>query len=63
MIYIECGGVPRKFSENHYQTVRILDVKRMSQKDWEKAVSACLRSERKDIYVDKELALSHFLEK
>ena len=36
MIYGECGGVPRKFSDRHYQTVRASDVKKMSQKIWKR---------------------------
>ena len=35
----------------------------MSQKERKKAVAACLRSERKDVFVGKKLDFSHFLGK
>ena len=38
-------------------------MKRMSQKERKKTVRACLRSERKDLFVEKKLSLSHFLGK
>ena len=44
-----------------YQTVREKDVKKMLQKDKKKAVAACIRSDRKDIFVGKKIAFSHFL--
>ena len=33
----------------------------MSQKDKKKAVATCIKSDRKDIFVEKKLAFSHFL--
>ena len=33
----------------------------MPEKDKKKSIGACLRSPRKDIFVDKEIAFSHFL--
>ena len=33
----------------------------MSQKGKKKAVAACIRSDRKDIFVEKKLAFSHIL--
>ena len=38
-------------------------MKRMSQKERKKTVRACFRSERKDLFVEKKLSLSHFLGK
>ena len=32
----------------------------MTQKERKKPVDACLRSERKDLYVEKKVAFSHF---
>ena len=61
MIHNRCRGHPRKFSNGYYQTVVQSDVKKMSQKERKKAVAACLRSERKDSFVEKKLTLSHFL--
>ena len=35
----------------------------MSQKEKKRALGACFRSDRKDLYIEKKLALSHFLDK
>ena len=53
MIYVRCGCRPQQYSDKYYQTVRASDVFKMSQKEKNKAVSACLRSERKDLFVEK----------
>ena len=63
MIHNRCRGDPRTYSNKHYQTVVNFDVKKMSKKERKKAVGACLHTERKDIFVEKKLALSHFLGK
>ena len=62
MIHARCGRSPQQYSNRHCQTVHTSDVRRMSQKERKKAVGACLRSERKDIFADKKLTLSHSLE-
>ena len=62
MIYARCGQSPQHYSNKHYQSVHTSDVKKMSQKDRKKAVCACMRSEEKDIFVNKKLTLSHFSE-
>ena len=62
MIYARCGRRPQQYSDKHYQTVRASDVFKMSQKEKKKAVSACLCSERKYLFVQKKLILSHVLE-
>ena len=48
-------------AHNFYQTAREKDVKKMPQKDKKKAVLASIRSDGKDIFVEKKLALFHFL--
>ena len=58
--YSQIRGLPRQNSDKYYQIVRTLDVKKVSQKERKKAVGACLRSEQKDLHVEKKLALSHF---
>ena len=47
-------------SDKHYQTVWAKDVTEMSQKE-KKAVDTCLRSLRKNIFVEKSVAFSHFV--
>ena len=61
MIHAQCRGTPRTHSDEFYQTVREKNVSKMPQKDRKKTVAACLRSERKDIFIEKKLAFSHFL--
>ena len=51
----------RTHSDKFYQTVREKDIKKMPQKDKKKVIAACIRSDRKDIFVEKKLAFSHFL--
>ena len=63
LVYARCGRQHQQYSDKLYQTVHTSDVSKMSQKGKKKAVCACLRSERKDIFVEKILTLSHFLEK
>ena len=53
MIYTRCACRPQQYSDKYYQTVRASDVFEISQKEKKKAVSACLRSERKDLFVEK----------
>ena len=61
MIHAQCRGTPRTHSDKFYQAVREKNVSNMPQKDRKKTVAACLRSERKDVFVEKKLAFSHFL--
>ena len=43
MIYVDCDrALPQQYSNRHYQTVQSSEIKKMSQKDRKKAVSACL---------------------
>lgn len=52
MIYARCGQ-PQQYSDKHYQTIRGSDAFEMSQKEKKKAVSACLCSECKNLFVEK----------
>ena len=61
MIHAQCRGTPRTHSDNFYQTLREKDVKKMPQKDKKKVIAACIRSDRKDIFVETKLAFSNFL--
>ena len=61
MIYTQRSGHARTHFDKHYQTVTEKDVKKMPEKDKKNAVSACIRSTRKDIFLEKKLAFSHFL--
>ena len=62
-IYQRIKRQEQEYSDKHYQNVQACDMKRMSQKERKKTVRACLRSERKDLFVEKKLSLSHFLGK
>ena len=61
MIHAMCGHRLQQYSNRHYQTVQTTDVRKMSQKERKKAVSASLRSEQVDIFVEKKFTLSQFL--
>ena len=53
MIHNRCRGDHQTYSDKDYQTVAWSDVKNMSQKERKRAIAACLRSERKGIFVGK----------
>ena len=62
MIHAQCRGTPCTHSHQFYQTVREKIIAQLPQKDRKKTVAACLRSERKQVFVEKKiLAFSHFL--
>ena len=61
MIHVQCHGQPRTHSDKYFQTVTQEDVRKMSEKNKKKSIGASLRSPRKDIFVEKKLAFSHFL--
>ena len=63
MIHAQCWGDKREYSNKHCQTIVIDHVKKMSQKGKKRALGACFCSDRKDLYVEKKLALSNFLDK
>lgn len=52
MIHAQCRGTLCTHSDEFYHTIRKKDVAKMPQKDRKKAVSACIRSERKGIFVE-----------
>ena len=56
MIHAQCRGTPRTDSDQFHQTVREKNVSKMPQKDRKKTVAACLRSERKDIFIEKNFS-------
>ena len=61
MINARCGRSPQQYFNRNYQTVHTSDIRKMSRKERKKAVSTCLRSEQKNIFVNKKLTLSYFL--
>ena len=60
IIHVQCRGDGRKFDDKYYQTVSESSVKNMPQKEMKKALGACLRSERKDLFVEKKLLFDYF---
>ena len=51
MIHARCSGDKESLTDKHYQTVVSDDVKNIPQKDKKETVSACVRSDRKDLFV------------
>ena len=58
IIHTQYHGQPCIYSDKYYQTITLKDVRKVSEKDTKKAVGACLRSTRKEIFVEKILAFS-----
>ena len=61
MIHAQCCGQPPTHYNNYFQTVTQEDLKKMPEKDKKKLSGACLRSPRKEIFVEEKLVFSHFL--
>ena len=53
MIHAQGRVTPCTHSNQLYQTVREKIVAKMSKQDRKKTLAACLRSERKDVFVEK----------
>ena len=62
MIHARCRDDKQSVTDKQYQTVASNDLKNMSQKGKKKDVSACIRSNRKDLFVEKKLSFDHFRE-
>ena len=60
---IGAGEIREHFPKNIVRPVFQSDVQKISQKERKKVVSAYLRSDRKYIFIEKKLTLSHFLGK
>ena len=60
IIHHECRGDPLQKSHKEYMTVNEQSVDRMSTTDRKKAMGACFRTKRKDLYVQRNLMLSYF---
>ena len=60
IIHSMCRGDDRKHSDNYFKTVEYSQLKNMPEKDKDIAVSSCLSTKRKDVFVDKKLAFDHF---
>ena len=56
MIYAQCRGDKREYSDKHFQTIIVDHVQQMPQKE----TCFCLDRKISDLYVEKKLALSHF---
>ena len=63
MIYKSIRGDDhkQKFSNEHYKTVYTSQLKNFPGTEKKKAFGVCLRSERKDLHVERKLTFSHFL--
>ena len=60
IIYSQCRGEKLNMAEKFYQTIKSSDIVNMPKKDKSIGVSTCLRSSRKDIFVEKKLVSDHF---
>ena len=60
LIHAQCRGEAPSVSEKFYKTVKEANLAGMPTKKRNKSVSACLRSNRKDIFVEKKITFNHF---
>ena len=54
IIHAQCRGQPRASSDKYFQTVTQEDVKKCLKRIKKKLIRTCLRSPRKDIFVEKK---------
>ena len=60
IIHVQCTGDGRNFSDKHYQTVCESSLKNIPQIERKRTLAACLRFERKDLYVEKKISFDYF---
>ena len=60
MIHARCGGNSREKPDSYYQTVKEKNFKKMPEQDEKKALAACIRNDRKDLYVQRDLMIKYF---
>ena len=63
MINAQCRGDKRQYSDENYQTVASDHVKKCRKEKKKRALGAFFCSDRKNLYGEKKLALSYFLDK
>ena len=63
MIHAQCRGDKQEMSDKHHQAVYYSQhLKNMPQSEKKKAVSACVRTPRKDLFVELKVTFDHFRE-
>ena len=60
MIHAQCRGDKQQKSDKFYQTITEKNFKKMPQSCRKKALAACARTNRKDLYVQRYLMISYF---
>ena len=60
IIQVQCRRDKQNFTDKHYQTVVSSDEKDKSQKERKMALSACIRSKRKNLFLEKKLSFDYF---
>ena len=60
IIHHECRGDELQNSYKHYKTVNEKTLDKMPSNDRKKAIGACFRTKRKDLYVQRDLMLASF---
>ena len=62
MIHAQCSGDKQEMSDKHHQAIDYSYLKNMPQSEKKKAVSACVRTPRKDLFVELKVTFDHFRE-
>ena len=60
IIHHECRGDPLQGSYKEYQTINKKDMDNYSSNSKKKIVNSAIRSDRKDVFIDKKITLDYF---
>ena len=60
IIHSQCRGDERKHCDKFYQTITNKNLEKMPSDHKKKALAACARSKRNDLYVQRDLMISYF---
>ena len=60
IIHHECRGDPLQGSYKEYQTVNKKNMDKYSSNSKKKIVNSAIRSDKKDVFIDKKVTLDHF---
>ena len=56
----QCRGTPLKNSLEYYETIHQNDLKRAKEQDKDDFISESIKSDRKDIHIEKDIINRHF---
>ena len=60
MIHSQCRGDEQQHTDKFYQIITDKNFEKMPKTHKKKALAACVRSKRNDLYVQRDLMISYF---